>query len=463
MARFPGVTKLNTGEVTRAFRDGQSSRLQLSLGRNRAMNRPLAEAIIRHLSFSDGTDESGASLSNFSLRQWEDTLGWLDNANLALYLLRKLRDTHADRKLPPAVLSRLELNHSRNQLRVAEMASQFAAVNDQFRQSGVRYAVAKGFSLVPEFCPDACLRQQSDLDYLVDEQSLPAAQDVLGGLGYSVKSHPAAEQWIFWKGPIPLAATPSEQYEAKGRYVIELHSAIWEPEVYGIDIAGTRFSPARTINHEWRGMRFPALYDEDAFLLQVMHVMGHLLGGWIRMFWLYEIGYFLHRRANDALLWQRIEECAKADAVLPDFVVVVTELAAQIFHAPLPAIVQTWKADLRPAVKVWLENYGRWVATEKAPIYELNFLPNSKLVLFLHRQFLFDAKRRRHYTRRVLLPWAKPASMVRSIKERPAVLLDPQWRHRLSMFHRVLFHASSGLRYLCEIPRWLWLNRRKVA
>jgi hypothetical protein len=427
------------------------------------MNQQLAETIMRYLSFSAGADNSGTALTGFNSRQWEGTFAWLDNANLALYLLKKLRDTHDHQNLPSAVRSRLERNYSRNQLRVAEMASQFAVVNEKFRQSEVHYAVVKGFSLVPEFCPDACLRQQSDLDYLVDEQSLAAAQNVLGELGYSVKSHPTAEQWIFWKSPIPLLATPSEQYEAKGRYVIELHSAIWEPEGHGIEIAGTQFSPARTINHAWQGMRFPALYDEDAFLLQVMHVMEHLLGGWIRMFWLYEIAYCLERRAKDALFWQGVERCAKADAVLPQFVSIVTGLAAQFFHAPLPVVVQTWKADLRPAVKVWLENYGRRVAFEKIPVYELSLFPTSKLVLFLHRQFLQDEKRRRHFTRRRLLPWTRVASVVRSIKERPTAIFDHQWRRRQCMFYRILFHTTSGLRYLCEIPRWLWLNRREAA
>src|SRR5580658_1679115 len=117
------------------------------------MNRQLAEAIIRYLSFSDGISDGQDALTGFSLQQWERTFRWLDNANLALYLLRKLRDTQLDRKLPSAVLSRLEQNYSRNRLRVDEMASQFAAVNERFRQSGVHYAVIKGFSLIPGFCP----------------------------------------------------------------------------------------------------------------------------------------------------------------------------------------------------------------------------------------------------------------------------------------------------------------------
>lgn len=426
------------------------------------MNRQLAETIIRYLSFSGGFAESQSSLGGFSLRQWEQTFEWLDNANLALCLLRKLRDTHDDRKIPSAVLSRLEANDSKNQLRVAEMASQFAVVNERFRQSGVHYAVVKGFSLVPEFCPDAGLRQQSDLDYLVDEQSLPAAQRTLGELGFFVKAH-TAEQWIFWNRPMPLSSSSRQQYDAGGRHVIELHLGIWDPDEHGIDLAAPPFSPSRTVDHEWRGMHFPALYEEDAFLLQVLHVFQHLLGGWIRMLWLYEIAYCLHRRANDRAFWQRVEQRAERDAVLPQFVVIITELAARFFHAPLPAMVQTWKSDLPPPVKVWLEKYGPGVAFAKVPICELDLFPTAKLVLFLHRQFLPDEKRRRYFMRRRLLPWVRPARIVRSIKERPAVIFDAQWRHRQFMFQRAVFHAGSGLRYLCEIPRWLWLNRRKAA
>jgi hypothetical protein len=210
-------------------------------------------------------------------------------------------------------------------------------------------------------------------------------------------------------------------------------------------------------------MRFPALYEEDAFLLQILHVLQHLLAGCIRMCWLYEIAYCFRRQANDTLFWQRVERRAEADAMLPQFVTIIAGLATQFFHAPLPAIVQTWKMDLRPSVKVWLENYGVRVAFEKVPVYELGLFPTSKLVLFLHRQFLHDEKRRRHFMRRRLLPWTRPASVVRSVRERPAVFFDSQWRHRQFMFHRLAFHAGSGLRYLCEIPRWLWLNRKNAA
>ena len=438
------------------------------------MNRRLAETIIRYLSFSEEIGESRDSLGDFSWRQWESTFQWLENRNLALYLLQKLRDNRDDRKLPPAALARLEEDYSKNRLRTDEMASAFAEVNERFRRFGVNYAVVKGFSLVPGFCPDAYLRQQSDLDYLVDEQSLPIAQDALGDLGFFLNKHdPVAGEWSFAKGPISHSFDSSEQYEGKGRYVIELHLGFWTADEHLIDIAGTQFSPSRSVDHEWRGMHFRALYEEDAFLLQVMHTFQHLLIGYVKTSWLYEIAYCLHRRRNDASFWQRLERRTEADVRLTHLVAIITGLATGFFQAPLPAIIRAWRTNLPPPVEVWLENYGWQVAFHEMPVCELGVLPTSKLVLFLHRQFVPDVRRRRDIMRQRLLPWRGRQSITHLICERPGVLLGPQlggllrevwsrWR-RPFVFHLVVYYVGSGVRYLCEIPRWWWLNRNKAV
>ena len=426
------------------------------------MNRRLAGTIIRYLSFSEEIGDSRDSLSDFSWRQWEGTFRWLDNANLALYLLRKLRGTHDDQKLPSAVLSRLEQNYSKNRLRVDEMASAFAEINESFRRFGVNYAVVKGFSLIPGFCPDAYSRQQSDLDYLIDERSLPAAQQALRDLGFFLKKCTPAAEWVFWKAPISHSFDSSEQYEGNGRYVVELLLTIWRRDAHDIDIAGTEFSPSRTVDHEWRRIQFRSLHDEEAFLLQVLHTFQHLLSGDVRMSWFYEIAYCLNRRANDTSFWQRVERRTEADARLTHLVAIIGGLADVFFQAPIPATIRTWKATLPPSVTVWLKNYSWRVVFEKIPAYELGIFPNSKLPLLLHRQFLPDVKRRRDLTRRRLLPWSRIESKVRPAGDQSNASLDSQPRRQLSVLHRAVFHAGAGLRYLCEIPRWLWLNRSKA-
>jgi hypothetical protein len=428
------------------------------------MNRRLAESIIRYLSFSEEIGENRDSLGGFTSRQWEHTFRWLDNVNLALYLLQKLRDTHDDREIPPAALSRLEERYSKNRQRLDEMASAFAEINESFRRFGVDYAVIKGFSLVPGFCPDAYLRSQSDFDYLIDEESMPIVQQALGDLGFFlIKHRPAAGEWIFAKAAISHSFDTREQYEGKGRYVIELHSTIWRPNEHGIDIAGTQFSLSRTVDHEWRGMHFRALPEEDAFLLQILHTFQHLLLGDMRMIWLYEIAYCLHRRRNDTSFWQRVERRTEADPRLTQLVAIITSLAARFFQAPLPIMIRAWKAALSSSVEIWLDNYGRRLAFAKIPAYELAVFSNSKLALFLHGQFLPDVKRRRDIMHRRLLPWRRHESIVRPVGERPGAPVLSQWRRRQLVFYRVVYHAGSGLRYLCEIPKWLWLNRKNTT
>ena len=146
------------------------------------MKPKLAEAIVGFLSFSGEACDQVPQLKKFSERHWNRTQGWLDDTGLALYFLHKLKDTGTANVVPSLVLSGLEKRFTANQKRVAYMARQFEFLNAKFHDRGVRYAVVKGFSLVPQFCPDARnLRHQGDFDYLVDDESLPMAQRIPGG------------------------------------------------------------------------------------------------------------------------------------------------------------------------------------------------------------------------------------------------------------------------------------------
>jgi hypothetical protein len=217
----------------------------------------------------------------------------------------------------------------------------------------------------------------------------------------------------------------------------------------------------------------PSFDEEDAFLLQVMHTFQHLLIGYVKTSWLYEIAYCLHQRRNDTSFWERVERRTEADARLTHLVAIISALATGFFQAPLPFVIRAWRANLPPSIEVWLENYGWRVAFQEMPVCELGVLPTSKLALFLHWQFLPDVRRRRDIMRRRLLPWTGRPSITRLIRNRPSVLLGHQvggllrevssrWR-RPFVFHLVVYYVGSGVRYLCEIPRWWWLNRSKVV
>ena len=426
------------------------------------MRRTLPETVVDFLSFSSKVcDRNNVPKANafkkFRQPEWNYTLRWLDDAGLALYFLRKLKDTSATGMVPASVVSRLERSLAANQRRVAHMATQFRSLNQRFDAAGVKYVAVKGLSLVPQFCPDASLRHQSDLDYLVDDQSLTVAQRILGEAGYSLKAS-STQEFIFLM-PFARVASLDVQYEADAPYSVELHLGFWDSDFHGMCLSGPRFSVDHARIHELQGATFPTLPEEDAFLLQVIHAFHHVLSGWVRLSWLYEIGHFLKQLATDSFLWDCVERRVGDDPLLREIVVVVIELVAQLFGAPLPSALRVWAEDLRPTVRIWIQNYARtWVFGENR-IDQFSLCPTAKLVLFLHQQYASDTKAQRQLIRSRLLPSTRLFRIAGSIRSQPSTVLSTRWRQRERVFRRTLFHVTAGLRYLWEIPRWRRLNR----
>lgn len=385
-------------------------------------------------------------------------LRWLDDSGLALYFLNKLKDTNRTNSVPASIMLRLEQNFTANQQRVSDLGRQFAFLNKKFDQAGIQYAVLKGFSLVPQFCTDSNLRHQSDFDYLIGEQSLRAAQQVLAGCGYEPKRSLSRQEFGF---VLPGTAEPTrgcDQYFAETTHEVELHLDIWDSVLHGLPSMPKLFLVERATIQHWRGFRFPALSDEDAFLLQVLHASQHLFTYWIRMSCFFEIAYFFRRRSSDACLWDRIEQRVDDNVILREFVVVVSELAAGLFATDTPPLIRAWGSTIRPASRVWIENYGRQWAFSEVPNHRFSLFPTSKLVLFLHEQYR-DACVQTEVVRKRMLPTSRFSRMAKSIRHDPSLLVSADWWNQQALIQRSLFHALAGLRYLCEIPRWRRLNR----
>ena len=258
-----------------------------------------------------------------------------------------------------------------------------------------------------------------------------------------------------------MASRGPEQYSARAPHAVELHLDIWDSEKHGLPSMPSLFSVNRTRTHQWNGLAFPALADEDAFLLQVLHACHHLFTFWIRMSCLFEIGFFLNQRSSDTSLWNRVEQRVSDNLMLREFVVVITELVAKLFAAPIPRLVRDWGQVIRPATRVWIENYARQCAFGEVPCYELCLLPRAKLVLFLHQQYE-GACVQKHSVRRRLIKFSPLSRIASSIQDKPSLILNAGWWKRQRIIRRSLFHALAGLRYLCEIPRWRWLNRARI-
>ena len=422
------------------------------------MKPTLAEAVVDFLGFSGQTSEHLDELKGFQQREWQRTLPWLHDAGLALYFLQKLKDTNATNILPRSTSSRLEENLTANRRRVGYMARQFDFLNQKFNGAGVRYAAVKGFSLIPQFCPDASLRHQSDLDYLVDNQSLPVAQRMLEDAGYFLKRC-SANEFVFLMPSAQIVPPADEQYEAHAPHAVELHLAFWDTDFHGVLLEAPNFSVENIRIHRWRGLPFRALPEADACLLQVMHAFNHILSGWVRMSWLYEIGYFLNQRRTDTLLWEHIERRIGGDPLLREVVAVVTELSAHLFGAPLPPTPRIWAEGIRPAVRIWIQNYARTWVFGKDRVDQFSLFPVAKLVLFFHQQYLSDASVRRHLIRIRLLPWEGLFRRAHSITTTSSTNSRGRGRQLERALIQLLFHVMSGLRYLWEIPRWRRLKQ----
>lgn len=426
------------------------------------MNQSPAETIVQFLGFSlEHCNKGLAGIEQFSPRQWARVPQWLDDAGLGFYFLQRLNDVHAIDRIPDSVLGHLQQNFAANQLRVEDMSRRFDFINKKFNDAGIRYAALKGFSLVPEFCPCSPLRYQGDLDYLVDDKSLPAACRVLVEAGYIAKESLSSVEKIFVI-PGGKPSRGAEQYSPHAPHAVELHTNIWDGDMYHLPQIPNLFFLERAVNKCWNGLTFPALRDEDAFVLQILHTCHHLFTLWLRMSGLLEMGYFLNRRADDQEFWNRTAQGIGEIPILREFVVIVTELVSRLFSAPLPALVHGWAAKIRPGSRVWIEHYARRCAFSELPFYQFSLFPTVKFALFLHQQFREEASVGKSVVRKRLLPSARISRMASSLKKDPSLALRPRWWGHHMFVRRSLFHILAGLRYLLEIPRWRWLNRNRV-
>jgi hypothetical protein len=420
-----------------------------------------AEDIVAFMSFSGDSRDCIKAVEGLSSREWTKILQWLDGSGLALYFLHKLKETNSTDAIPAWVLSYLTQNFANNQNRVEAMSRQFAFLNRKLDETSVQYVVIKGFSLVPEFCPDATLRHQGDLDYLVEGDFPADARRVLDEAGYFAKESCSTKEAVYVIPGGEPSLSPS-QYSPRTPHAVELHLDIWDSGMHGVPAISNLFSVRRGKAQHWSGLTFPALAVEDAFLLLVVHACHHLFTLWMRMSCLYEIAYFLNRRSGDEELWSRIEERAADNMELREFVVIVSELATRLFASPLPPLLQRWGSGTRPAVRTWIAHYSRHWAFCELPVYEFRFFPRSKLALFLRQQYQGVLSGPISPKQNHAPPSSRLARIFLAIRKEPSLALNADWWKRQMLVRRGVFHALAGARYLCEIPRWLWLNRARA-
>jgi hypothetical protein len=420
------------------------------------MKRELAEAIVANLRLS-GDASNVQELRQFGLRDWKRTLRWLDDSDLTLYFLRHLQNIGSTEVLPPEVLARLEESFAQNHHRWEYLAEAFADINARFQRAGVPFAVIKGLSLVPDYCREAVLRAPSDLDYLVDKQSLPLAQRILEAAGYCLKARSDIE-FKFGKPSSRMPMISDSPYSARTEPLVELHLAFWKSG-NGVPLKEPEFRLAETIPHSWQGLRFPVLNQRDAFLFQVLHLFQHVLEGWVKLCWLLEMGSFLSSRSSDSNFWRKVDDRMQEIPYFAEFAAIVIGLAQSFFAAPAPALAENWTGALRSTSRLWLDNYARTWMFDEHPYIRSSFFRSAKLVLFLLEEYVPSPEMRKEVIRQRLFPWKNPERVAVPVALDPASVRAArqlQWRFVLD---RIILHSGSSLRYLWELPRWRELKR----
>jgi hypothetical protein len=179
----------------------------------------------------------------------------------------------------------------------------------------------------------------------VDKASLPAAQHVLEEAGYRLQGFSDIE-FKFGRPSSRIPTTANDPFSSETELLVELHRAFWNRKNC-VSLYEPEFRLERTTVHDWQGLRFPVLKDEDAFVLQVLHVFQHTLECWVKLCWLLEIGHFLKARVSDNHFWDRVEARMQDVPCIDEFAAIVVGLANRIFAAPMPPIAAKWTRHLR--------------------------------------------------------------------------------------------------------------------
>jgi putative nucleotidyltransferase-like protein len=406
------------------------------------VNRQLSAGVLETFRNTDPADHV-RRLRRFSEASWRGNFHWLDASGLALYLLQRLRALEATKAIPEAIVSQLEQRHANNQHRTAALFNECARMNSAFRNADLRYANLKGFTLVPEYCPDLSLRYQTDCDFLVDARDAAQCGEVLVGLGYAAVAR--NEQVIEFKTDAGYVPAIRQLYKDRPQRSVEVHLS----QVDSLEFHPSLLERAATVVHE--GHSYPCLSKEDMFLSQASHLFRHLRSEWTRASWLLEFRTFVARHADDHALWEAVRQRARHDANAALAVGVALRMSECVFGDAPPEALKSWcYAQLPADVALWIERYGKQVL--------LTDFPGSKLYLVLERAIdggiTSSQLRQRLFPRRAPQPFMAKTSrnfiaQVRAIQARSSYF-----------FFRLRFHITAGVHYCIESWRWKRLRER---
>jgi hypothetical protein len=98
-------------------------------------------------------------------------------------LLRALRGEYWD-DVPGEIREEFELFQRYHLARSLHVANELINIGEQFAKKGIRYAVFKGIALSILLYKDIAGREFNDIDVIVDDENMPAAEEIIESFGY---------------------------------------------------------------------------------------------------------------------------------------------------------------------------------------------------------------------------------------------------------------------------------------
>jgi hypothetical protein len=396
----------------------------------------LREAVL--LCFCDPLPAETERLLSLSANDWQRLLLWMDTSGLALYFLDRLADLDLLGVLPPAVVARLRQNMADNSERIAAMIAESEAIQRRFQQTGVEYAVLKGFSLWPVSVPKLELRSQLDLDFLVSERSVDQARTILEDFGYRLTASTGRDlDFHANEGRPPSMKT---MYQPGFTRTAELHVERLPP--------GCTSLLKRTDTLRIRDVNIPVLPAVDLFLGQGLHAYKHVCSQFSRASHLIEFRRHILARYHDQAFWAQLEERVSQDSRSAIRLGTVILLITRVMGPFAPEALTRWTVDRLPAAaKLWVELYGRRLA--------LTGFPGSKLYLLLESELETCGLPAKKPLLQALVPRRLPPAIAQPVQGETASARMARYRRQLSyMLLRLRFSAVEGTRFVFESIRW---------
>lgn len=386
----------------------------------------------------DPQPEHYSHLHELSGRQWQQLARWLDLSGLALYFFDRLRSLSWPDLIPASTYARMQQNLKDNLARTRSLVNESIAIQRGFQELHIRYAVLKGLSLWPSSVPALELRSQLDLDFLVAEESAPAARKILERRGYRLYAV-SGRSWEFKRNEKP-GTTLRDLYKDLQSWAVELHI---EPA------ESNTSSPLE--RREWReayGLRMPMLSPVDLFLGQGLHVYKHVCDEFMRAAHLWEFRRNVLFRRNDVDFWNELQKRASDDPSAAVKLGVVLLLIAEVTGEFAPEALTSWTACIVPApARFWIKAYGNQAV--------LGDFPGSKRYLLLQTALGEVGVPPCRNPLKSIFPTRLPPPIIRPLpNETLAIRIARNWAQVKFVVHRFRFHLVAGLDLWRESRRW---------